>query len=77
MIVLIVTCYYIWLGGKKRRSGGAASLREPDERQAERAVLAEMCHAAPSSWTSGFERSVSPTVSFARTDCRAYLAVYI
>lgn len=74
MIILIVTCYYIWLGEKK--GWGAASLREPGKSQAERAVLAEMCHTARSDWTSGFERSVSPSVSFARTDCRTYLAFY-
>lgn len=54
MIISIVTCYYIWLGEKK--AWGAASLREPGKSWAERDVLAEMCQAAQSAWTPGFER---------------------
>lgn len=59
-----------------RKVWGAASLREAGKGPSERAVLAEVCQAAESSWTSGYETSMSLSVSFARTDCRTYLAFY-
>lgn len=69
-------CYLLLHLAWEKQAWRAASLREPGKSRAERAVLAEMCHAAWSGWMSGSERSVSPSVSFARTDCRTYLAFY-
>lgn len=76
MTISILTCYYLWLEEENRREE-LPSLREPGKSQAERAVLAELCHhTAQSGWMSGFERSLSRSVSFGRTDCRTYLAFY-
>lgn len=48
-LFLIMACYYVWLGKKnnKNKTWRAASLREPGERQAERAVLADLCVTQP------------------------------